>query len=43
MTRQALLRHRADILRRGALVVSITAGAALWALTMLRASGVEVL
>jgi hypothetical protein len=42
MRRQILIRHRDDILRRGIVAVSITAGAGLWAFTMIRMAGIEL-
>jgi hypothetical protein len=42
MTMQAMIRHRADILRRTALTLSIAAGAAMWAVAMIRVAGVEL-
>jgi len=42
MTRQSFIRHRADILRRSLLLVLITIGAAMSALTILRVAGIEL-
>jgi len=42
MTRQSLIRRRADILRRSLLLASITVGAAMWALTILRVAGFDL-
>jgi hypothetical protein len=42
MTRQTLIRHRADILRRGLLLTLITVGAAMSAFTLLRVAGIEL-
>ena len=41
-TREILIRHRGEILRRSALALSIAAGAAMWAFTMIRIAGVEL-
>jgi hypothetical protein len=42
MTRQTLIRHGTDIVRRAALIASIVAGATMWAFTMIRTAGIEL-
>jgi hypothetical protein len=43
MTRRALIRHRADILRKAAVIGSILAGGLMWAYTMALMTGSEYL
>jgi hypothetical protein len=43
MTRQTLIRHRSEILRKAAVVGSILAGGLMWAYTMALMTGSELL